>query len=192
MLARFAAAAASVALAGLAVASVAPAPAHADAVFSGTYRMDFDGAHRTIGGVPRPIPNTSATYSVLSSCTDTGCVAYATLLSSTDAEAVSAHNPDLTLQFTDGAWNVSLPYDSPCEQTGERNQLLSWTLTPQSGADTLSGTRIVATVGASCPGDETGPLAQPMTATRVGDSAPGILPVPTTSAPPAPGMLGTL
>src|SRR5581483_4438698 len=182
MLARSAVTAASVVLVGFVVASVTPA--HADPALNGTYRLDFDGAHRTINGVPRPTPNTSATYTFTSSCTDNGCVAYATMLNSTDTEAVSAHNPDLTVQFTDGSWTVSLPYDSPCEGSGERNQLLNWTLTPQPGADTLTGSRIVANVGNSCPGDEPGPLAQPMTATRVGEPAPGILPMPGT-----PGVL---
>jgi len=175
MLARSAAALAAV-IGSLTFPS-APAFA-ADPVLDGTYRLEFDGANRTINGVASPIANTSATYSFTSSCAGDGCVAHAILLNSNDTEAVSAHNPDLTLQFVDGAWQMSLQYDSPCEEGGDRNQLLSWTLTPQGGADLLSGTRTVATIGNSCAGDEPGPLAQPMTATRVGSAAPGVLPMP--------------
>ena len=174
MLARSAVAA--VALLCGAFAFIGPAQA-ADPVLDGTYRLDFDGANRTINGAPSPIGNTSATYSFTSSCAENGCVARAILLSSNDTEAVSAHNPDLTLQFVDGTWQLSLPYDSPCEE-GDRNQLLTWSLTPQSGAGVLSGIRTVATVGQSCAGDDAGPLAQPMTATRVGSAAPGVLPMP--------------
>ena len=177
MLARFAALAA-VAFVG-AVAAVPSARAD-DPVLNGTYRLDFDGAHRMINGAASPTANTSATYSFISSCGDGGCAADAVLLSTTDTEPVSAHNPDLKLHFTDGSWQVSLPYDSTCALGGggERNQLLSWSLTPQGGNDVLSGTRTVATVGGSCPGDDLGPLSQAMTATRVGKPAPGILPMP--------------
>lgn len=161
-------------------AAVAPtAVAHAaDPVLDGTYRLDFDGANRSINGAASPTANTSATYTFTSSCSGDGCVARAMLLSSNDTEAVSAHNPDLTLRFTDGAWQLSLPYDSPCEEGGSRNQLLTWSLTPQVGSDVLAGFRVVATVGNACAGDESGPLAQPMTATRVGTAAPGVLPMP--------------
>lgn len=160
-------------------AVVWPAVAYAaDPVLDGTYRLDFDGANRTLNGAASPTTNTSATYSFTSSCGGDGCVAHAILLSANDTEAVSAHNPDLTLQFLDGAWQLSLPYDSPCEEGGSRNQLLTWSLTPQGGADVLSGFRIVATVGNACAGDAPGPLAQPMTATRVGKPAPGVLPMP--------------
>jgi serine/threonine-protein kinase len=150
----------------------------ADPVLEGTYRLDFDGAHRIINGGPSPTADTSATYSFTPSCTGDGCVVNGVLLSSTDIEAVSAHNPDVTLRFVDGVWQLSLPYDSPCEEGGERNQLLFWSLTPQGGTDVLSGTRTVATIGHSCAGDAPGPLSQPMTATRVGKAAPGVLPMP--------------
>jgi serine/threonine-protein kinase len=173
MLVRFAAVAA-VMVSGGALASTAPA--YADAPLEGTYRLDFDGAYRTIDGAPRPIADTSSTYSFTSSCSDTGCTASAVLLNSSDKEAVSMHNPELTLQLVDGTWQLSLPYDSPCEQPDEeRNQLLTWSLTPKG--DGLSGTRAVATIGHSCAGDDTGTLAQPVTATRVGASAPGVLPM---------------
>jgi hypothetical protein len=152
--------------------------AHAEPALQGTYRFDFDGAHITINGAPKPGANTSATYSLVSSCADDGCTARATLLNTNDREAVSAHNPDLTLQFVDGAWTLSLPYDSQCEDVGERNQLLTWSLTPQGGNDVLTGYRIVATSGNACKGDELGPFSQPITATRVGSSAPGVLPMP--------------
>jgi hypothetical protein len=157
-------------------------------VLDGTYRLDFDGANRTISGAPSATPNTSATYSFTSSCGADGCVAYATLLNTNDTEAVSAHNPDLTLNFADGAWHLSLPYDSPCEVGGSRNQLLSWSLTPQGGSDVLSGNRTVATVGGSCPGDDAGAMSQPITATRVGTAAPGALPMPGVPGP-LPGAL---
>src|SRR4051812_47738150 len=170
-----AAAAAAVLVGGLAVSPTAPAGA--DPALDGTYRLDFDGAQRTIAGGPSPIANTYATYSFTSPCTGDGCTADGVLLSSTDTEAVSAQNPDITLQFVNGAWQLSLPYDSPCEGGGERNQLLSWVLTPQSGTDVLAGTRTVATVGNACAGDEPGPLSQPLTATRVGTAAPGVLPI---------------
>ena len=162
--------------------ALASAPsAHAeDPVLDGTYRLDFDGAHRMINGAASPTANTSATYSFTSSCGDSGCVADAVLLSATDTEPVSAHNPNLKLQFTDGSWQLSVPYDSTCAigGGGDRNQLLSWSLIPQGGNDVLSGTRTVATVGGSCPGDAPGPLSQAMTATRIGKPAPGILPMP--------------
>lgn len=176
MLARSAALVAMI-LGSLTFASIAPARG-ADPVLTGTYRLDFDGAHRMIDGAPSPTADTSAKYSFISSCADNGCVARAVLLSSTDTEAVSAHNPDLTLQFVDGSWQLSLPYDSPCEEGGERNQLLTWSLSPQGAADVLSGSRTVATSGNSCAGDAPGPLSQPMTATRVGKEAPGVLPMP--------------
>ena len=175
MLARSAAAAAA-ALGSFAFASAAPALAD-DPVLDGTYRLDFDGANRTINGAPSPTANTSATYSFTSSCAPTGCVARAILLNTTDTEAVSAHNPDLTLQFVDGTWQLSLPYDTSCEDGSTRNQLLTWSLTPQAGADTLKGSRTVATL-VPCPGDEPGPLSQAMTANRVGSAAPGVLPMP--------------
>jgi serine/threonine-protein kinase len=166
----------------LLLGALASAPsAHAeDPVLDGTYRLDFDGAHRMINGAASPTANTSATYSFTSSCGDSGCVADAVLLSATDTEPVSAHNPNLKLQFTDGSWQLSVPYDSTCAigGGGDRNQLLSWSLIPQGGNDVLSGTRTVATVGGSCPGDAPGPLSQAMTATRVGKPAPGILPMP--------------
>ncbi|MDT5009922.1 MAG: hypothetical protein QOH57_1539 [Mycobacterium sp.] len=162
--------------AGFVIASAAPA--QADPALEGTYKVVFDGAHRTIDGKPNPIADTSTTYTFTSSCAEDGCTARGVLLNSTDREAVSAHNPDVTLQFLDGAWQLSLPYDSQCEEVGERNQLLTWSLTPQAGADVLTGFRVVATPGRACKGDDTGPLAQPMTATRVGDRAPGILPMP--------------
>jgi hypothetical protein len=175
MFARSTAIAATALAGGLTLASMAPA--HAEPLLQGTYRFDFVGAQRTINGAPNPTVDTSARYSVTSSCTDDGCIARAILLSTNDTEAVSAHNPDLTLHFADGAWQLSLPYDSRCGVFGdsERNQLLTWSLTPQGGTDTLTGYRIVATVGASCPGDETGPLSQPMTATKVDKPAPGIV-----------------
>jgi serine/threonine-protein kinase len=166
----------------LLLGALASAPsAHAeDPVLDGTYRLDFDGAHRMINGAASPTANTSATYSFTSSCGDSGCVADAVLLSATDTEPVSAHNPNLKLQFTDGSWQLSVPYDSTCAigGGGDRNQLLSWSLIPQGGNDVLSGTRTVATVGGSCPGDAPGPLSQAMTATRIGKPAPGILPMP--------------
>jgi serine/threonine-protein kinase len=169
----------SAAVAALCFAAASTASAHAaDPVLNGTYRLDFDGQHRTIAGAASPTTNTSATYTFTSSCGQSGCAAHATLLNTNDTEPVSAHNPDLTLQFTDGAWQVSLPYDSPCEDGTTRNQLLTWSLTPQAGDDVLSGFRIVATAGGSCAGDQLGPLAQPMTATRVGSAAPGVLPMP--------------
>jgi hypothetical protein len=160
---------------GVTLASLAPA--HAEPLLNGTYRLDFVGAQRTINGAPSPTADTSATYTFVSSCAEDGCVAQAILLNSTDKEPVSAHSPDLKLHFTDGAWQLSLPYDSRCGVLGdsERNQLLTWSLTPQGGTDSLTGYRIVATVGASCPGDDPGPLSQPMTATRVGNPAPGIM-----------------
>jgi hypothetical protein len=175
MFARSIAIAAAALAAGVALTSVTPA--YAEPLLNGTYRVDFVGAQRTINGAPNPTTDTSATYTVASSCGDDGCVAQAVLLNTTDKEPVSAHNPDLRLKFADGAWQLSLPYDSRCGVfgDGERNQLLTWSLTPQNGTDALSGYRIVATVGASCPGDEPGPLSQPMTATRVGNAAPGIL-----------------
>ena len=169
----------SVAVAAILFCAASTASAYAaDPVLNGTYRLDFDGQHRTINGAASPTANSSATYTFTSSCAESGCIARAILLSSNDLEPVSAHNPDLTLQFTDGAWQLSLPYDSPCEDGATRNQLLTWSLTPQAGTDVLSGFRIVATTGGSCAGDQVGPLAQPMTATRVGSAAPGVLPMP--------------
>jgi hypothetical protein len=161
---------------GVAMASIAPAHA-ADPVLDGTYRFDFAGANQTYNGGALPTADTTSTYSFVSSCAE-GCAAQGVLLSSTDREAVSAHNPDVTLQFLDGAWQMSLPYDSPCEEGGSRNQLLTWSLTPQDGNDVLSGTRTVATIGHSCMGDAAGTLSQAMTATRTGKPAPGILPMP--------------
>jgi hypothetical protein len=164
-------------LGSLAAASMAPAHG-VDPMLDGTYRFDFHGAQQTYNGGPLPTGDTTATYSFTSSCTGDDCVANGVLLSSTDREAVSAHNPDVTLQFVGGAWQMSLPYDSPCDQsdrTGDsRNQLLTWSLTPQGGNDVLAGTRTVATVGHSCAGDATGTLSQAMTATRVGSAAPGV------------------
>lgn len=162
---------------GFAFASTSPAYGE-DPRLDGTYRLDFDGARQTYNGGSLPTADTSSTYSFTSSCTGDGCVANGVLLSSTDREAVSAHNPTVTLQFVDGTWQMSLPYDSPCEQGGSRNQLLTWSLTPQRGSDVLSGTRTVATTGHSCGGDATGSLSQAMTATRVGNAAPGVLPMP--------------
>jgi hypothetical protein len=172
----------SVALAAMALAGgvtlASMAPAQAEPLLNGTYRLDYVGAQRTINGAPNPTTDTSARYNFTSSCTDEGCIARAVLLSTNDTEAAFAHNPDLTLHFADGAWQFSLPYDSQCGRGDIRNQLLTWSLTPQGGTDALSGYRIVATVGNSCPGDEPGPLSQPMTATRIGSPAPGILPMP--------------
>lgn len=162
---------------GFAVAPIAPAYG-ADPVLDGTYRFDFDGARQTYNGGSLPTANTTARYSFTSSCAGDGCVANGVLLSSTDLEAVSAHNPNVTLQFADAAWQMSLPYDSPCDEGGLRNQLLTWSLAPQDGNQVLSGTRTVATVGHSCMGDATGSLSQAMTATRVDSAAPGVLPMP--------------
>jgi hypothetical protein len=162
----------------LLLASAVPAYG-ADPGLDGTYRFDFHGAQQTYNGGPFPTGDTTSTYSFVSSCTGDGCVANGVLLSSTDREAVSAHNPDVTLRFVDGAWQMALPYDSPCQEGGDpRNQLLTWSLLPQGGNDVLSGTRTVATVGHSCVGDATGTLSQVMTATRVGTAAPGVLPMP--------------
>ncbi|MBV9512498.1 MAG: hypothetical protein JO280_00425 [Mycobacteriaceae bacterium] len=161
----------------LAVASIAPAHG-AGPVLEGTYRFDFHGAQQTVNGGALPTADTTATYSFVSSCGGDGCVANGVLLSSTDREAVSAHNPDVTLRFVDSAWQMSLPYDSPCEEGDTRNQLLTWSLTPQAGNDVLSGTRTVTTVGHSCAGDAIGTLSQAMTATRVGTAASGVLPSP--------------
>ena len=147
-------------------------------MLDGTYRFDFHGAQQTLNGGSFPTADTTATYSFTSSCADDGCVAHGVLLSSTDREPVSAHNPDVTLKFIDGGWQMSLPYDSPCEEGDPRNQLLTWSLTPQRGNDVLTGTRTVATIGHSCAGDASGSLSQVMTATRVGTSAPGVLPMP--------------
>ncbi|MFZ0835674.1 MAG: hypothetical protein WAM92_21890 [Mycobacterium sp.] len=175
MLVRSASAAAAV-LASFAFVSTMPAHA-ADPVLDGTYRLDFDGANRMINGAPSPTTNTSATYSFTSSCAPAACVTRAVLLNTTDTEAVSAHNPDLSLEFVDGTWQLSLPYDTACEDGSTRNQLLTWSLTPAAGADTLKGSRTVATL-VPCPGDEPGPLSQAMTANRVGSAAPGVLPMP--------------
>lgn len=165
------------AVAALLCGLTSTAYAHAaDPVLDGTYRLGFDGANRTINGASSPTVDTSATYSFTSSCAN-GCVARAVLLNTTDTEAVSAHNPDLTLQFVDGTWQLSLPYDSPCEDGSDRNQLLTWFLAPRGGTDALSGTRTVATIR-GCVGDQAGPLSQPMTATRVGNAAAGVLPMP--------------
>jgi hypothetical protein len=154
------------------------APAHgADPVLDGTYRFDFHGAQQTYNGGSLPTGDSTSTYSFVSSCAGDGCVASGVLLSSTDREAVSAHNPDVTLRFVDGAWQMALPYDSPCDGGDTRNQLLTWSLVPQGGNDVLSGSRTVAT-SHSCVGDATGTLSQVMTATRVGGAAPGVLPVP--------------
>ena len=90
----------------------------ADPGLDGTYRFDFDGARQTINGAASPTVNTTARYSFTSSCAGDGCVVNGVLLNSTDTEAVSAHNPNLTLQFADGVWQMSLPYDSPCEEGG--------------------------------------------------------------------------
>lgn len=170
-----AALAAAVTVGGLAVA---PSASGADPVLDGTYRFDYDGAHQTYNGGTVPAANTSTTYSFTSSCADEGCIARGVLLNTTDKEAVSDHNPDVTLQFVDGAWQLSLPYDSPCPEGDERNQLLTWSLTPQGGNDVLSGSRTVATIGHACAGDAAGTMSQPMTATRVGSPAPGVLPMP--------------
>lgn len=170
-----AALAAVVVIGGLAVAPLAYG---ADPALDGTYRFDFHGAQQTLSGGSLPTADTTATYSFSSSCADDGCVARGVLLSSTDREPVSAHNPDVTLRFIDGAWQMSLPYDSPCEEGDSRNQLLTWSLTPQGGNDVLTGTRTVATIGHSCAGDAGGSLSQVMTATRVGTAAPGVLPMP--------------
>jgi hypothetical protein len=164
-------------LGSLAAASAAPAHG-ADPGLDGTYRFDFHGAQQTYNGGSLPTADTTSTYSFVSSCAGDGCVANGVLLSSTDREAVSAHNPDVTLRFVDGAWQMALPYDSPCEEGDSRNQLLTWSLVPQGGNDVLSGNRTVATIGHSCAGDATGTLSQVMTATRVGTAAPGVLPVP--------------
>ena len=167
-------------LGSFALASMAPAYG-ADPLLDGTYRFDFHGAQQTYNGSPLPTGDTTATYTFTSSCTGDDCIANGVLLSSTDREAVSAHNPEVTLHFVDGAWQMSLPYDSPCDQadrTGDsRNQLLTWSLTPQGGNDVLAGTRTVATVGNACAGDATGTLSQAMTATRVGSAAPGVEPI---------------
>jgi hypothetical protein len=163
-------------LGGFALASIAPAHG-ADPTLDGTYRFDFHGAQQTYNGGPSPTGDTTSTYSFTSSCTGDGCVAKGVLLSSTDREAVSAHNPDVTLRFQDGAWQMSLPYDSFCGEDELRNQLLTWSLTPQGGNDVLVGTRTVATIGHSCAGDATGTLSQSMTATRVGSAAPGVEPI---------------
>lgn len=165
-----------------ALASIAPAHG-TDPALDGTYRFDFHGAQQTYNGGPLSTGDTTSTYSFVSSCADDGCVAKGVLLNSTDKEAVSAHNPDVTLRFADGAWQMSLPYDSPCylgdsDAADSRNQLLTWSLTPQGGNDVLVGTRTVATIGRSCVGDSTGTLSQAMTATRVGTPAPGIAPMP--------------
>jgi len=175
MLARTTLAAGAV-LVGFALASIAPAHA-TDPVLDGTYRFDFHGAQQTYNGGPMPTGDTTSTYSFTSSCTGDDCVANGVLLSSTDREAVSAHNPDVTLRFVDGAWQMSLPYDSLCQEGDSRNQLLTWSLTPQGGNDVLAGTRTVATVGHACAGDATGTLSQAMTATRVGSAAPGVEPI---------------
>jgi hypothetical protein len=174
MFARSAATAVAALVGGVALASMTPA--HAEPLLNGTYRLDFVGAQRKINDALSPTADTSATYTFASSCGDDGCVAQAVLLNTTDREAVSAHNPDLKLKFVDGAWQLSLPYESQCELAGapQRNQLLTWSLTPQGGTDTLTGYRIVATLNA-CAGDEPGPMSQPMTATRVGNAAPGII-----------------
>jgi serine/threonine-protein kinase len=174
-LASRAALAATVVVGGL---GVAPSAYGADPALDGTYRFDFDGAHQTYNGGLVPAANTSATYTFSTSCAGEGCIARGVLLNTTDKEAVSAHNPDVTLQFVNGAWQLSLPYDSPCPEGDERNQLLSWSLTPQGGNDVLSGSRTVATVGHACSGDAAGSMSQPMTATRVGSAAPGLLPMP--------------
>lgn len=174
-LASSAALSAAVIVGGLAVA---PAAHGADPVLNGTYRFDFVGAQQTHNGAPLPTADTTSTYSFTSTCGDDGCIARGVLLRTTDREAVSAHNPDVKLQFADGAWQMSLPYDSPCEVGDSRNQLLTWYLTPQGGNDVLTGTRTVSTVGNSCPGDDTGALSQAMLVTRVGDPAPGIAPMP--------------
>jgi serine/threonine protein kinase, bacterial len=158
--------------------AAAPSAYAADPVLDGTYRFDFDGAHQTYNGGSVPAANTSTTYSFSSSCAGESCIARGVLLNTTDKEAVSAHNPDVTLQFVDGVWQLSLPYDSPCPEGDERNQLLTWSLTPQAGNDVLSGSRTVATIGHSCAGDATGSMSQPMTATRIGSTAPGVLPMP--------------
>ena len=157
---------------------LAPSAYGADPALDGTYRFDFHGAQQTLNGGSVPTADTTATYSFISSCTDNGCIARGVLLNSTDREPVSAHNPDVTLNFVDGAWQMSLPYDSPCEEGDSRNQLLTWSLTPQGGNDVLSGTRTVATIGHSCAGDAAGSLSQVMTATRVGSAAPGVAPMP--------------
>ena len=168
--------AAGAVLVGFALASMAPAHA-TDPVLDGTYRFDFHGAQQTYNGGPSPTGDTTSTYSFTSSCTGDDCVANGVLLSSTDREAVSAHNPDVTLRFKDGAWQMSLPYDSFCGEDELRNQLLTWSLTPQGGNDVLVGTRTVATIGDACAGDATGTLSQAMTATRVGGAAPGVEPI---------------
>ncbi len=158
--------------------AVAPPASGADPVLDGTYRFDFDGAHQTFNGAVVPAASTSTTYTFATSCTGDGCIARGVLLNTTDKEPVSAHNPDVTLQFVDGVWQLSLPYDSPCPEGDERNQLLSWSLTPQGGDDVLAGTRTVAWIGHACVGDPAGTMSQPMTATRVGGPAPGVEPMP--------------
>jgi serine/threonine protein kinase, bacterial len=173
--------ASSAALAAVVVAgglAVAPSAHGADPILDGTYRFDYDGAHQTYNGGPVPAANTSATYTFSSSCAGDECIARGVLLNTTDKEPVTAHNPDVTLQFVDGVWQLSLPYDSPCPEGDERNQLLTWSLTPQSGSDALSGSRTVATIGHACTGDAAGTMSQPMTVTRVGSPASGVLPMP--------------
>jgi hypothetical protein len=177
MLARSLALVTAVVAGGLGLASMAPAHG-ADPVLDGTYRLDFHGAMQTLNGGPLPTDDTYSRYSFVTSCAEDGCVAMGVLLSSTDREPVSAHNPDVTLRFIDGSWQMSLPYDSPCEGDGSRNQMLTWLLTPQGSNDVLTGSRTVSTVGASCAGDQTGSLSQVMTATRIGSAAPGIAPMP--------------
>ena len=156
----------------------APTAYGADPGLNGTYRFDFVGAQQTHNGAPLPTADTTSTYTFTTSCGGDGCIARGFLLRTTDREAVSAHNPDVKLTFTDGAWQMSVPYDSPCEVGETRNQLLTWYLTPQQGDDVLTGTRTVSTVGNSCPGDDTGALSQAMLVTRVGDPAPGVAPMP--------------
>src|ERR1700686_4070428 len=170
-----AALAAAVIVGGLAVA---PSAYAADPVLDGTYRFDFDGAHQTYNGGAVPGAHKFNKYTFSSSRAGERCIARGVLLNTTDKEAVSAHNPDVTLQFVDGVWQLSLPYDSPCPEGDERNQLLTWSLTPQGGNDVLSGTRPVATIGHSGAGDAAGSMSQPMPATRVGSTAPGVLPMP--------------
>lgn len=187
--------------------SDADAPGLEEAVFDGTYQLDYNSAERKLNGALSPAPDAQleTRWAFRSTCTADGCAATGTALDDNDQQVANPSGHKLALHFIDPNWN-SLPLrieeDVPqCRPDGDRyvkgtqKEQVSWTFEPQPDG-TLNGLYTATVLSPDC--GLAGSVTQiSFVATRTSDvptdltlGDPVAAPAPETAAPTGPEAVG--
>jgi len=146
----------------------------------GTYRVDYDDTAQTVNGAPTAGSSTTETsfWAFRSTCTPTQCIATGAGLEDNNPQAPSGAAD--VLQCGDGHWTdtPSLFISKPCTPgTGTTNDLLSWSMDPQTDG-TLSGVQTDTVIDGDCGPQSaaTGKVYKtPFRMTRTGDVPPSVV-----------------